>query len=116
MSRGRSQELELNFDGLTDTLTNLVGTLILFVFMMLGITHDAGSQAAAPVVVNQLWEDQGKAKPIGELRHQLAVLETELQSVTAQVAAEEAMIPRIEARLAELSRKSSGSAAASAPK
>lgn len=39
--RKRDSELDLNFDGLTDTVTNLVGNLLLIVVLLIGITRDA---------------------------------------------------------------------------
>lgn len=42
----RSGNVELNFDGLTDSVTNLVGALILLVVLIIGITREAVSQPA----------------------------------------------------------------------
>lgn len=45
MSRRRRQSrIELNFDGLTDSVTNLVGALILLVVLIIGVTREAVSQ------------------------------------------------------------------------
>lgn len=42
MKRERRQDgIELNFDGLADAVTNLVGTLILLVVLVVGLTRDA---------------------------------------------------------------------------
>lgn len=42
MKRRRRQDgIELNFDGLTDAVTNLVGTLILLVVLVMALTHEA---------------------------------------------------------------------------
>ena len=45
MSRRRRQSrVELNFDGLTDSVTNLVGALILLVVLIVGVTREAVSR------------------------------------------------------------------------
>lgn len=47
-SRGRGGGIELNFDGLTDCITNLVGTLILLVVLVAGLTRPAVSTRPEP--------------------------------------------------------------------
>ncbi len=41
MPNPRRSQLELNFDGLTDSVTNLVGALILLIVLLIGITRQA---------------------------------------------------------------------------
>jgi len=44
----RSGKTELSFDGLTDSVTNLVGALILLVVLIIGVTREAVSQQQPP--------------------------------------------------------------------
>ncbi len=41
MPRPRTSQLELNFDGLADSVTNLVGALILLIVLLIGVTQRA---------------------------------------------------------------------------
>lgn len=48
MARRRRTELDLNFDSLTDLVTNLAGGFILLVLLLMGVTRPASSQNEAP--------------------------------------------------------------------
>lgn len=41
MTQPRRSQLDMNFDGLTDSVTNLVGALILLIVLLIGVTQQA---------------------------------------------------------------------------
>lgn len=105
MSRSRHQELELNFDGLTDALTNLVGTLILFVFLLLAVTGDKRSEAETPPAMAALWEQTGEVHSSAELTRRILDLQAELGDLEANTGALESEIESLRARAGELAKR-----------
>ena len=66
----------MNFDSLTDTVTNLAGTLILVVVLVMAITSPARRGSDRP---------PAEGKPIGPLVKQLALIQRETQQVDEQI-------------------------------
>lgn len=68
----RVSQLDLNFDGLTDAVTNLAGTLILIALLLMGLTQAAVIPAApnsvAPPDEQQAFEGPQK---LDDLRQQI---------------------------------------------
>jgi hypothetical protein len=48
MASRRKNTIDLNFDSITDLITNLAGGLILVVLLLIGVTKDAASQTKSP--------------------------------------------------------------------
>ena len=82
--RNRSNQLELNFDGLADSVTNLVGALILLVVMVIGITKDVAGDAGPPQPEPHAGED-GAEKPMLPLKQRIALLEAQVGQVDASI-------------------------------
>lgn len=81
--RNRSNALELNFDGLADSVTNLVGALILLVVMIIGVSKDAITQAETPPSVQS--GKEGSDKPTLPLKQRIALLEAEVSHMDASI-------------------------------
>lgn len=79
----RTNQLEMNFDGLADSVTNLVGALILLVVLVIGLTKDAPLRAAPPSPEPSTGE--GGEKPILPLQQRIAVLQTQVRQVDASI-------------------------------
>ena len=74
--------VNVNFDGLTDSVTNLVGALILLVVLLVGITTKAVQDAPTPASVS---ESQVGQLPVDELLEQVVVLQAHLDNANQQV-------------------------------
>lgn len=72
--RGRNSSQEMNFDGLADSVTNLVGALILVVILVIGVTGEAVSQPTEK-------KSGGGTRNIMSLQQQLAAMRTQLTQV-----------------------------------
>lgn len=87
--------LEINFDGLTDTVTNLVGSLILLVVLVVAATRPkVQGVAELPVPDNSV----GAERAIDPLLDELGRMRTQIESVEGE-------IQRMEARLPELAEE-----------
>lgn len=96
MARGRRSEgLELNFDGLTDAVTNLVGALLLLVVLVLGLSRPKTSDSA---VGGQTAAEQ-----------QLDVLRNEIRDLHGQVDAIEPQLRQLRERAKALGIETSDS-------
>jgi len=101
--RQRNQKTELNFDGLTDAVTNLTGTLILLVVLLFGITTETRPERATggrPVA-----ED---LEPIGPLLEQVEVLKLQIEMVDRQIHRLEQGLPELQARVQKLKQPQRG--------
>jgi hypothetical protein len=92
MSRRQKPRVELNFDGLTDSIMNLAGSLILLVVLVFAITKAKESGEEQPPPPDN--------KAGGELS--ISPLMESLQSVNSGLTGVEREVQRIEARLPEL--------------
>jgi hypothetical protein len=92
MSRRQKPRVELNFDGLTDSIMNLAGSLILLVVLVFAITKAKESGEEQPPPPDN--------KVGGELS--ISPLMERLQSVNSGLTGVEQEVQRIEARLPEL--------------
>ena len=90
MARRRKSEIELNFDGLTDSVTNLVGALILIVLLMIGVTTSSAPSAPAPAQrpapVGSESAEQLLMK-IEYIRAQIRAVRNEQDSIAAELSA-----------------------------
>jgi hypothetical protein len=77
-----NDSVNVNFDGLTDSVTNLVGALILLVVLLVGITTKAVQDAPTPAFVG---ESQVGQLPVDELLEQVVVLQAQLDNANQQV-------------------------------
>jgi hypothetical protein len=99
MARSRDSQVEMNFDGLADSVTNLVGALILVLVLVIGITDDAVSQP--PVVPVTPSPEPAAAEPfrgdrtLPTLENRVAILRSRLQTSDQDVT-------RLRSRLGEL--------------
>jgi hypothetical protein len=93
---------EFNFDGLTDSVTNLVGGLILLVVMVIGATQPKQSGVDhLPAPDNVVGEEQ-KMDP---LLDQISALKTDTEGVEQEILCIEARLPEIQKELDELKEK-----------
>lgn len=81
--RNRSGGLELNFDGLADSVTNLVGALILLVVMIIGVSKDAVMHADPPPAAPP--GKEAGDRPLLPLKQRIALLESEISHVDASI-------------------------------
>ena len=96
MSRKRNaSEIELNFDGLTDSVTNLVGVLILLVVLLVGVT------SSKALSLNAERSESSGTKKVEEL----IVLQRATELLRIQIANVDQQISKIEAELPELESK-----------
>ncbi len=82
MARSRDSQVEMNFDGLADSVTNLVGALILVLVLVIGITDEAGSQPPPPppgIDVPPVEPFRGD-RPLAALESRVANLRIRLQT------------------------------------
>ena len=93
----RSQPTTVNFDGLTDVVTNLAGTLILLVVLLLGLTTEARPRLPAGGPAGEK-----TARPIEPLLRQIQVVELEIQSVDGQIRLIEQGVGELESRVESL--------------
>ena len=80
----RGEQIELNFDGLADTVTNLVGALILLLVLIIGITSEAASQGEPAKPEPPPTQDAGD-RSIASLQQRIALLQTQLREVDRDV-------------------------------
>ncbi len=107
MSRkSRSTGAEMNFDGLTDSVTNLVGALILLVVLIIGVTHQAVSQVVQPEPEKkEAAQGQAGQRPLVTLEDRVALLEGQIQAADQSVEAMKGKIKEAEAEFEELLKK-----------
>jgi TolA-binding protein len=96
-ARRRNESLDLNFDGLTDAVTNLAGSLILLVLLVMGLTAPRSPGAMPKPHVHQ-------EKSVDELQRRAAELAITLQGTSEQVRQLETEVEALATRLAELQR------------
>lgn len=111
MPRGRTTEIELNFDGLTDSLTNLVGTLILFVFLMFVLTRES----SLPQTASGFRDRAGGAHSIDKLLQRAAQLQSELQVIDQQIEQQATALPQLRHRIEVLVNKTKNPSASANP-
>jgi hypothetical protein len=103
MPARRDQGVALNFDSLTDTITNLAGALILVVMLVLGMTRQTppaatpGGPPAAPEVK--------KPKPLAPLLEEIQGLNLRIQQVDAEIHQLEQGLPALRDRVEQLKAK-----------
>ncbi len=104
MAHGRrSGGPEMNFDGLTDAVTNLVGALILLVMLCMGITREAFAQDRDPRPPNP-GPGSGE-KPTADLQRRINLLRAEIARVEEDVKRLEGVVPPLQKQVNELLEK-----------
>jgi hypothetical protein len=100
-SSKKGQTVQFNFDSLTDTVTNLSGTLILIVVLVLCLTREMlpprHDDPAPPGVAG--------GKPIAPLLTKVEQIKSQIRSVDQDVRKLEARVPELQRRLQELQNK-----------
>lgn len=105
MARGRRNErVVLNFDGLTDAVTNLTGTLILLVVLIFGITTEARTPSPPPPPSPPA-EKTHQGKPIRPLLQKIEILRLQIEQTDQQIRMLGDDLPRLEAQVQELQQK-----------
>jgi len=108
----RDQKVQLSFDGLNDAVTNLTGTLILVVVLILGVTSKVSSRApVAPIPPRPSGE-----KPIGPLLQQIEILRLQTNAVDKEIHDLEEAIPALEAEVDRLLQRTKGDAVEVVPR
>ncbi|MCA9124141.1 MAG: hypothetical protein H6822_30410 [Planctomycetaceae bacterium] len=92
-----NESVNVNFDGLTDSVTNLVGALILLVVLLVGITTKAVQKAPTPASVG---ESQAGQLPVDELLEQVVILQAQLDNASQQVRIVAQQVTDVQRRLA----------------
>ena len=82
--QNRSGQLQLNFDGLTDSVTNLVGALLILVALLLGITKEI-VEGTRPSRSDVTQRQLGGAMSTDELLRQVAELRSEIEATDQQI-------------------------------
>lgn len=99
MARRRNESVALNFDGLTDAVTNLTGTLILLVVLIFGITSEATVPEPPPPPPSP---ETHEGKPIGPLLQKIDRLKLEIQQVDREIQALQDDLPRLQQEVDQL--------------
>ena len=103
MSRRRQSRAELNFDGLTDSVTNLVGSLILLVVLVIAVTAPKQIGERTPPPPDNTAGDE---QPIDGLLETIRLMRAELSDIEQEVQRIEARIPSIGDEIEELKQLS----------
>jgi len=101
--RRRNEGVALNFDGLTDAVTNLTGTLILLVVLIFGITTEARTPAPPPPPPPAPRTRQGK--PILPLLQKIEILKLQIEQTDKQIRTLKDDLPRLEAEAEQLQQE-----------
>jgi chromosome segregation ATPase len=102
MARRRDSTLELNFDSLTDTITNLCGGLILLVMLVTGASQPKKEGVTElPPPENKVGSDSR----VDQLLNDLHTINAHVEQVEQDTARVEARLPEIEEEIEELSRQ-----------
>jgi TolA-binding protein len=102
MVRRRVSGLDLNFDSLTDVVTNLVGGLILLIIMVIGATQPAAiGLTYLPPPENKPGGDRSMDRLLEEIRSSQQTLE----QVNQDIRRVEARLPELAGELEELERR-----------
>ena len=101
----RRSQVELNFDGLTDSVTNLVGALVLIVVLLIGVTREAiySAPTAAEVPAEEAAEGP---KSVEELFTQVEILREQIRRTDLGIRKNEAQIPKYQAQVQQLVNRS----------
>jgi hypothetical protein len=98
--RRRENTVSLNFDSLTDTITNLAGALILVVVLVLGMSRDAPVDPRPPPEPTQEGE-----KLMGPLVVRLERARSQMRKLEADVGTLESGIEDLRRKLSQSSRQ-----------
>ncbi|HUG92361.1 MAG TPA: hypothetical protein VML55_16095 [Planctomycetaceae bacterium] len=101
-ARRREQQFNLNFDGLTDSVTNLVGALILLVLLIIGISREALSEDKPPPSPQPPEIGQ---KSIIPLQHRVTLLQSQVHAVDVEITALDVRMNTLRDEIDELLRK-----------
>src|SRR4051794_24932225 len=87
MAKRRMSQIELNFDSMTDLITNLAGGLILLVLLLLGVTREAVSQSkpAPPPAPAEEEPQEAGDRSAKALRQRINDLQIELKSIESSL-------------------------------
>lgn len=114
MARRRSGNPEMNFDGLTDSVTNLVGALILIVIMLIGVTRDVlpeSTPAIPQFTLRVEKESLEETKTVEELLRRVQYLQSEIDATDQRIKVAEAQVDELQVEAQALidSARSGGS-------
>jgi hypothetical protein len=100
----RNDELEINFDGLTDSVTNLVGALILLVVLIVGVTKALPTaNTPPPPIAPQGWELPAETRTIEELQRKVNLLTAHVARLDQEINQyEQSIVPNLEKQVEEL--------------
>jgi hypothetical protein len=101
--RAREGGIQFNFDSLTDTITNLSGTLILIVVLVLGLTRAVTREVVPPPPPGP--PGQAGGKPIAPLLRQVEQLKLQIRAVDQEVGSLEAILPELQQAVEDLRKR-----------
>lgn len=96
----RNSQTELNFDGLTDSVTNLVGAMILLVVLLIGLTKRAVPDQP-PHAANSATQ-QTDVGEMNQLLLQVESLMVAIQQTDQEIKDLEAEVPQLRAQVETL--------------
>jgi len=97
----RKSCVEWNFNGLTDSITNLTGSLILLVVLVFAVTKPREAGLPEPSISDTT---VGAETPIGALLNQIHSLKADVEHVDQQMQQIEARLPDITAEVEMLEK------------
>lgn len=102
MAARRGEGLELNFDSLTDVITNLVGGLIMLIVLVVGATQaKVAGMLAPPPPDNKV----GGETPMDLLLNKIHAMDEALQQVEREAQRIEERLPDIAGEIQDLQQK-----------
>lgn len=99
----RKSGVELNFDGLTDSVTNLVGSLILLVVLVVAVTSPEIAGVEKPPPPDN---DAGAEQPVDMLLERMRAMKVKIDNVDQGIKRIELRLPEIDAEVIELQQQS----------
>jgi hypothetical protein len=102
MASPRTSAAQFNFDGLTDSITNLAGSLILLVLIVFALTtpKEVGSQQPSSMV-----GPSGADVPMGPLVEKIQAMNSDVDRLEQQTRRIEDRLPQLTTELEKLKRK-----------
>ena len=111
MARNRREDqLEMNFDWLNDSLTNLVGNLILIVILLYAITTEVTKReppqfVSAPPVEQPQTPKRAGTKKVDDLLLELERLQADISQIDREMSELKRQVPELQTRAENVLQK-----------
>lgn len=100
--RRRGSQFRMNFDGLTDAVTNLVGALVLLVVLLIGITERASYRPPTVAAGAAAEGDQTDETQLEDLFRRTEILREQVAQANRRIDRYEAELATIRERVADI--------------